>query len=784
MKQLNIDIISLKGLFWKFVDCVDLVGININSMVGQNISGVIVTSTTRVLTTAQLSSINNGIYVNGIRSEDFDTGDQAYGSIIYDVNNKLFWYSSSGTIGISSLNFQIWSGINIYTSDGRLNSNRTINQAGNTLNINGGALELNSSSVKYGSFGQGFLKLDGSSYMKSENIFDTEIYDLQNSYYVTVYTDAENLETRINTYYYLSSKCNVSICRCVAGDHIRITASDSTEITFSDKGYILNWSPTTSNPVISIKNCTIELVCVRETYYVITTSRQTNDTLFNINGEKQSAISELNDIPGIEVSGASNGQLLSYNGSNWVNTNNIISFNSRTGAVMPQSGDYSIAQLAGVLLTSPSSGQILSYNGTNWVNSSSGAGVTSFNSRTGAVIPQANDYTIAQIQNSSILASTSNVTITSPSSGQYLSYNGSNWINSNIYTHITGVTSLNSGSITTTPKNNYFILGGNITIGPGGDYGDLTIIFFGGPATLSFGINTLYMYGTSFNGGTITATAGSISILHLGSVQVSILSMYGNFTSTTIPIFGINLSNPTSGQLLRYNGSRWVNFNNINSFNSRTGAVVPEANDYNITQIQNNSVLANSNNVNVSGATTGQILQYNGTQWVNVNFTSATGTSWGIPFAELSFNGTYALSMPVINTYYLVAPATVLLNNNGSFTTVAWTSGSAGRLTWNLPFSNRVFNVDVSLSFLNNTSNPSITVALFLNGTIITNSRFTQRLQSGSSDQQVVSYCKAVTLNQLDILDVRLAANAASTTTTVSAYTMTVTAANAYPANT
>lgn len=46
----------------------------------------------------------------------------------------------------------------------------------------------------------------------------------------------------------------------------------------------------------------------------------------------------------------------------------VASFNGRTGAVNPAEGDYSLNLLSDVVVTAPSNGQVLQYNGTSWVN--------------------------------------------------------------------------------------------------------------------------------------------------------------------------------------------------------------------------------------------------------------------------------------------------------------------------------------------------------------------------------------------------------------------------------
>ena len=87
----------------------------------------------------------------------------------------------------------------------------------------------------------------------------------------------------------------------------------------------------------------------------------------------------------------------------------------------------SLNNLGDVSITTPLTGQILQYNGTSWSNTGTGAGVSSFNSRTGAVVPVEGDYTFTQL---------SDVTLTSPVSGNLIYYNGSSWINGTIQSAI------------------------------------------------------------------------------------------------------------------------------------------------------------------------------------------------------------------------------------------------------------------------------------------------------------------------------------------------------------
>jgi hypothetical protein len=187
----------------------------------------------------------------------------------------------------------------------------------------------------------------------------------------------------------------------------------------------------------------------------------------------------------------SNGQVLTWNAgaSQWEpqtassgGTAGVSSFNTRTGAVNPATGDYTFAQIAGTVANSqlpvaggdlngtlasasvvalrsraistvaPANGQALIWNGTanQWepqAVSGGSTGVSSFNSRTGVVAPATGDYSFAQISGtaansqlpaaggdlSGSLASASVMALRSrtvspavPSNGQVLAWSGAN----------------------------------------------------------------------------------------------------------------------------------------------------------------------------------------------------------------------------------------------------------------------------------------------------------------------------------------------------------------------
>jgi len=138
--------------------------------------------------------------------------------------------------------------------------------------------------------------------------------------------------------------------------------------------------------------------------------------------DKAAVVGSLNDIGDVSISSPSAGHYLRYDGSNWVNSAlqaaDLPSHTHVKADITDTPWDWSdvdktgssINDLGDVSIATPSSGQYIRYDGTNWVNSA---------------IQLADLPTI----NLNDLGDTS---ISSPSSGQYLRYDGTNWVNSAI----------------------------------------------------------------------------------------------------------------------------------------------------------------------------------------------------------------------------------------------------------------------------------------------------------------------------------------------------------------
>ena len=121
-----------------------------------------------------------------------------------------------------------------------------------------------------------------------------------------------------------------------------------------------------------------------------------------------SAVSFLNDLTDVVITGVANSQYLRYNGTNWVNF----------------TPDLTLNGLSDVVITSVSNGQLIQYNGTNWVN------ITSpYLTSTGSIDSHTDVDTSG---------------IYTPTTGQVLKWNGTAWSSADDL----GVTDGDKGDIT------------------------------------------------------------------------------------------------------------------------------------------------------------------------------------------------------------------------------------------------------------------------------------------------------------------------------------------------
>jgi len=353
-------------------------------------------------------------------------------------------------------------------------------------------------------------------------------------------------------------------------------------------------------------------------------SKFNNDSGFltNINSES------INDLSDVTITGATSGEVLRYNGSAWVDATlaysdlsgtptNVSTFTNDAGYLTDITGE-SIGDLSDVTITTATNGQVLSYNGSAWVNSAASAGS---------------------------LAGLSDVTITGASTGEVLRYNGSVWVDATLaYSDLSG-TPTNVSTFTNDAGYLTGITGESI-----GDLSDVTItgastgevLRYNGSVWVDATLAYSDLSGTPTNVSTFTNDAGYLT----GITGESI----GDLSDVTI-------TSASTGEVLRYNGSAWVDATlaysdlsgtptNVSTFTNDAGY---------LTGITGESI-GDLSDVTITTATNGQVLTYNGSAWVNqaVSISAPTVTAQ---------NSTATLSTPsagVIEEVYTVNSASAV----------------------------------------------------------------------------------------------------------------------------
>lgn len=187
----------------------------------------------------------------------------------------------------------------------------------------------------------------------------------------------------------------------------------------------------------------------------------------NDSDDTGTTVNNLDDIGDVIITAAATGQVLKYDGTNWIN--------STDDAGTTISG---INDIGDVVITTATTGQVLKYDGTNWINSTDSTGTT---------ISGINDI--------------GDVVITSVATGQVLKYDGTNWVNGTDTAGTTATFTVVSSN--TTASANTFLLvdttsaGVTVTLPPSPANGDFVTFGDGGgdkvnePTTVARNGNTI-----------------------------------------------------------------------------------------------------------------------------------------------------------------------------------------------------------------------------------------------------------------------------------------------------
>lgn len=167
-----------------------------------------------------------------------------------------------------------------------------------------------------------------------------------------------------------------------------------------------------------------------------------NTTLLESDIDLNATLDNLDDV---QISNPVSAEVLTFNGTNWVNAtgsnSNSINLGSNTGietinfssqfsvsaagsvasiSVLPES--FSLADLTDVELNTPVLGQVIRYDGSLWQNST-----VDYNTSQFTVLNTTNVTSVELVPQD--LNWISDVSITNPVTNQLLQYNGTNWIN-------------------------------------------------------------------------------------------------------------------------------------------------------------------------------------------------------------------------------------------------------------------------------------------------------------------------------------------------------------------
>jgi len=286
-----------------------------------------------------------------------------------------------------------------------------------------------------------------------------------------------------------------------------------------------------------------------------------------------SLVTDLDGLSDVTIASAATGEVLRYNGSQWVDAQLAYSDLSNTPILVTD-----LDGLSDVTITAAATGEVLRYNGSAWVDQQ--LDYSDLANTPTSLSDFTNDSGFITDITAEALGDLSNVVIPSPTTGDVLSYNGTNWVNSAAPpADISGssINALNDVDTSTTPPTNG--------------------------------------QGLIWNNSTGQWEPGSVSA---GPVALDDLT-------------DVTIGTPATGEVLRYDGASWVDAQLAYSDLSGTPSLAPVATSGDYSDLTNKPTIpANIDDLgdvdtSTSAPTTGQVLEWNGTNWI-----PATPTPGGV----------------------------------------------------------------------------------------------------------------------------------------------------------
>ena len=485
-----------------------------------------------------------------------------------------------------------------------------------------------------------------------------------------------------------------------------------------------------------------------------------------------SAVNALDDLSDVSLTAPSGGNVLVYDGANWVDGLTSLDNLSDVTITIPNVGDIimwdgvswdqtsldsavgsagyikgitasNLEDLADVVETTITTGDVLRWNGTNWVNYADSAYATSAQGALADSATQPGDN-ISTLTNDSAFISDitgesigdlSDVTITAPGTGSILRHNGVGWIDIDMGTAL-GLEVLGSfGNVDTTGVTNGSLLQYNSFSAKWFDQSVSTVLGFGVLDDLSDVTETAITSGdvlrwngsawvnyadSNFAAASHTHTASEVTDFEtevdtiLGGTQLSELAgaisetanhivFYdgAGWSSTTLPVLATAFlelndlkdvveTTITTGDVLRWNGTNWVNYADSNFAAASHTHVAADVTDFSAaadarianavtsdlsdvgpyisltpldllmytgsawSNVTVSAALAQGDfsdlrDTNISGVTSGEVLKWDGTDWINNTLAEANISEVGHTHVASNISDFSTATTSVIN---------------------------------------------------------------------------------------------------------------------------------------